>query len=178
MVLTVEERKIFYSNWLKLLAFVNGKYNIVRDFKNPDNPVGLNINEINKIRNKLWENCVIIDKYIKIVKLSDEDIKIVNSWKRFNKGKYIIIKELKKYCIFLDIDKEILYGVNGISEPFSEMLQSFPLMVETVLIPFKDKIIYDSLIVCQNIVFGPNYKKSFKEKYIEIKKEKGIQEML
>ena len=50
-------------------------------------------------------------------------------------------------------------------------------MIETVLIPFKDKIIYDSLIMCHNIEFGPNYTKSFEEKYIEIKKEKGIKEI-
>jgi hypothetical protein len=178
MVLTVEERKLFFKNWLKLLAFVNERYNMVQDFNNPDNPVGLNINEINKIRNKLWKNSFIIDKYIKVAKLNDEDLKIVNSWKRFIKGKFLIIKELKKYSIFLDIEKEILYGVNGISEPFSEMLYSFPLMIESVLIPFKGKIIYDGLIGRHNIEFGPNYKKSFEEKYKEIKKEKGIKETL
>jgi hypothetical protein len=178
MVLTVEERKLFYKNWLKLLAFVNDRYGIIYDFGNPANPVGLNINDITKIRNKLWKNSFLIDKYINIAKLNEDDEKIVKSWKKFIKGKFIIIKELQKYCVFLEMKNEILYGVNGISNPFSVMIPSFPFMVETVLIPFREKIIFDSLLACHNIEFGPNYKKSFKEKYKELKNEKNITEVL
>jgi len=94
MVLTVEERKLFFKNWIKLLAYVNERYNIVHDFGSPDSPVGLDVYEIKKIRNKLWKNCFIIDKYIKTANLNDEDIKIVNSWKKFikrYKGSIIIL---------------------------------------------------------------------------------------
>jgi len=47
-------------------------------------------------------------------------------------------------------------------------------MIKTVLIPFKGKILYDTLITSNNLQFGPSYRKSFRELYEEIKKKKGI----
>ena len=174
MVLSIEERIIFYKNWLKLLTYVNNEFRIIDGFGEPNNPVGLNINDLMKIREELWKNINVIDKYIKTSNLNIEDFYLVNSWKNCIKGKYLLIKELKKYCVFLDINKNNLYGVYGISSPFSQMVPCFPFMIETVLIPFNGKIIYDSLITSHNITFGSNMKKSFNEQYSEIKKEKGI----
>ena len=174
MVLTFEEKKIFFKNWLKLLTFVNNKYKIIKKFGSPENPVGLNINNIGKIRNKLWENVNIIEEYIKCSNLENEDKDIVVLWKKYKKGKFTIIKTLKKHTIFLDNKKNQLYGVNGITSPIIEMIPFFPIMVETVLIPFKNKIIYDSLLEYDNISFGGNYRRYFIENYNKIKKEKGI----
>jgi len=174
MVLSIEERKLFFKNWLKLLSFVNKKLKIIDNFGEPDNPVGLDINELMKIRKKLWENSKLIDEFIETSNLNMEDSKIVKSWNNFIVGKYLVIKELKRYCVFFDVDKDILYGVVGISSPFSQTISYFPSLIETVLIPFNEKIIYDSLIESNNISFGPNMKKSFNEKYSEIKKKKGI----
>jgi hypothetical protein len=178
MVLTVEEKKLFFKIWLKLLVYVNDEYKLVYDFGRSVGSTKVNINDAVKVRNKLWENSFLIDKYISTAKLSDADSEIVNLWKKFVKGKFILIKELQKYCIFLDIKTEAMYGVNGLSDPFSDMVPHFPIMIETVLIPFKGKIVYDGLMSLQNIEFGPNYRKSFEEKYKEIKEKKGLIEVL
>ena len=174
MYLSVDERKLFYKNWLKLLIFVNEKHKIVHDFGKPDSPVGLNIQDIGKIKKRLWENNILIDEYIKTSNLNKNDFQIVNFWKKHLKGKFVIIKELKKYCIFLNLNDNMIYGVKGISSPFSEMIPYFPYMIETVLIPFNGKIIYDSIIEGESITFGSSFKKSFNEKYIEIKNKKEI----
>jgi hypothetical protein len=47
-------------------------------------------------------------------------------------------------------------------------------MVNIVLLPFKDVIIYDSILCRECVQFGPNIRRDFREKYAEIKKEKGI----
>ena len=73
----------------------------------------------------------------------------------------------------MDMKKNNLYGVTGISCPLSEMIP-FPYMADTVLIPFNGKIVYDSLLVGKKISFGSNIRKSFNEQYSEIKKKKGI----
>ena len=178
MVLTLMERKMFFDNWLKLLAFVNKEYKIIKNFGNPTNPVGINVNDLMKIRKQLWKNEKIIDEYLKTTELSSKDYALVISWKKFIKGKFIVLKELKKYCVFLEREYEKLYGVHGISCEISEVLNPLPIMIETVLIPFNGKIIYDSLTETNNVHFGPNMRKSFNEKYIEIKKEIGIIGML
>lgn len=174
MLLTIEERKLFFSNWLRLLTFVNNSCNIIPDFGAPDNPAGLDIGNILKIRNKLWENSSLIDQYLKESDLNDEDFQIVNSWKKYINEDFIVIKELKKFCVMLDSKKEILYGVSAISNPLSEIIPFFPSFVKTALIPFKGRIIYDSIVVNSNVRFGSNYKKSLNISYAGIKKKKGI----
>ena len=39
--LELEDRKIFFDNWLRLLAFVNDKYNLVKYFGHPKSPVDI-----------------------------------------------------------------------------------------------------------------------------------------
>jgi hypothetical protein len=174
MVLSIEERKMFFKNWLKLLAFVNKKYKIIKNFGNPESPVGLNIDELMKIREKLWENSYIINEYLEKTKINNEDEKIVNSWNKYINGKFLFIKSLKKYSIFMDFDEKRLFGVYGISSPIVDMMPYLPIMIQTVLIPFNGKIIYDSLIKQDNVSFGKNMRQSFNEEYIEIKRRNGI----
>ena len=174
MVLSIEERKIFFKNWLKLLIFVNNKYNIINNFGTPKSPVGLIPEELMKIRNKLWGNNFLINEYLEKAKLKNEDKNIVSSWNKSIKGKYLFIKSLKKYSVFMDFENKKLYGVYGISSPIDEIVPYLPIMIKTVIIPFNGKIIFDSLIEMDNMSFGRNMRQSFNEEYIEIKKESGI----
>jgi hypothetical protein len=45
---------------------------------------------------------------------------------------------------------------------------------ETVLLPFKDTIIYDGLLNSYNISFGPGYRRDLNETYKEAKQRIGI----
>ena len=45
-----------------------------------------------------------------------------------------------------------------------------PLLVEATLLPFRDVIITDGLIMPYNMVIGSNMARSFKEGYMEAKK--------
>jgi hypothetical protein len=86
-----------------------------------------------------------------------------------------------KYSVFMDTDKNAtLYGVCGISDSFKEMIPAaaLPFMVETVLIPFQDKIVYDSLFNVFNISFGRGMRSSLKESYNAAKKKSGIIEQM
>ena len=174
MILEDKERKLFFKLWLKLLVFVNNKYKLIKNFGSPEIPVGLNIDDIGKIRNKLWKNYNIIDEFLKYTNLCKNDYEIVNSWKNFIKGKFIVLKNYKEYTVIMDSDNEILYGIYGITNPIIEMVPALPMMIETVIIPLKGKIIYDSLIQRYDVIVGKNMRQSFNEKYIEIKNRIGI----
>jgi hypothetical protein len=178
MTLLPEETERFFRNWLKLLAFVNDKHNLVKKFGHPEKPAKIKPETINKIKTKLWENAGIIDEYIDSVwDLPKDDIQLLKGWKSKQiGGDFIILRHLKKYSVFLNTDNSLLYGVIGISNPISEMIPSYmlPKPVETVLIPFGDKIIYDSLFNTYNIQFGSNIRDDYKDRYNEIKAKKGI----
>ena len=73
-----------------------------------------------------------------------------------------------------------VYGVIGISESIAEMFLPLhlPLLIETVLIPFRDKIIYDSLLMPYIMHIGSNMRRSFNVEYRALKEKHGITTML
>lgn len=103
---------------------------------------------------------------------SYDEIEIIKGFKRNIPGKYIIFKHLKKYTIFISTDGDVKsYDVVGISNPIDIMFLSYmlPIYVDAVLLPFRGKIIYDSLILPYNIVLGSGTKKG-SMKIIEIQR--------
>ncbi|MDR2713308.1 MAG: DUF6398 domain-containing protein [Clostridiales bacterium] len=72
-------------------------------------------------------------------------------------------------------DTKKLYGVCGISDPIKETLpDNIPFIVETVLLPFRGKIIYDGLFFTFNVSFGKNIRESVRVSYNEAKEKTGI----
>jgi hypothetical protein len=79
----------------------------------------------------------------------------------------------------MDSNAAKLFGVCGIYSSIDELLPgNLPFYLETILIPFKDKIIYDSFFKSYNISFGRGICSSFNHDYKRIKQEKGIVERL
>jgi hypothetical protein len=178
MTLLPEETKTFFRNWLELIAFVNDKHKLVKNFGHPKSPFGINLESINKIDTVLWKNVGIIDEYINSVRdLPKDDIQLLKEWKNKKvEGPFIILRHMKNYSVFLDGNNDLLYGVIGISSPISEMIPDYmlPVAVKTTLIPFGDRIIYDSVFSVSNVQIGPIMRMDYKGRYIEIKKKKGI----
>jgi len=67
------------------------------------------------------------------------------------------------------------YGVIGISNPIDLLFSSsmLPVYVDAVLLPFRGKIIYDSLIIPYNISLGSGIKKGLNQDYRESKEKYG-----
>src|ERR1035438_6923849 len=61
------------------------------------------------------------------------------------------------------------------TQPFDELVGPYlPVLTETVLLPFKDKIIYDSLLNTHRISFGAGIRRMFNESYQAAKAILGI----
>jgi hypothetical protein len=177
MTLQPEERQAFFRNWLGLLAFVNDRHNLIKNFGHPKSPVGISPDAVTKLKTKLWKNVGIIDEYIESVwDLPKNDIQILKGWKKKIYGTFIIVRHLKKYSVFMNEKNTLLYGVIGITGSIAEMMSAdmLPMPVETALIPFGDHIIYDSTFNMYNVQFGSNMRRGFKEQYSELKQKKGI----
>ena len=181
MNLTEQERTLFYKIWCALIWGVNEKRNIVPKFEKPVYGNPIDQEPFIAIRKVLWDNPQWIDDFIhdnECGELTETDLGILADWrKNFIKDSFIIMRHLKKYSVFMTWEEDAkLYGVCGISEPFSEMVPSaaLPLMIETTLLPFNDKIIYDSFLIYNRISFGGGVRKNFKESYNEVKAKTGI----
>jgi parallel beta-helix repeat protein len=71
----------------------------------------------------------------------------------------LTFRHLKKYTMFIDGSSAAnAYGVQGITRLLEEIVSPYlPIYVKAVLIPFEDRIIYDSLLAPYPIHFGGGY---------------------
>jgi hypothetical protein len=177
MKLKREDTDLFYRlNW-SLLFYVNQKYSVIKDLKEPilkdENP--RKIVELNEI---LYSNTEHIDSFVleNPFNFDNEELDIIKGWKKHLKGKFLIVAHLKKYSVFMTPDKEsIVYGVLGLYDEIEDIVPSFiPSYVNTILLPFKGQIIYNGFIMSYNINIVGNMKRGIQDEYQQAKRKFGI----
>ena len=101
---------------------------------------------------------------------------IVLSWKNFIQSEFIVYKQYKKYCVFIQQNKEEtrIYAVLALASDFNEVIPFFPCHASTVLLPFRDSIIYDGIISPYNVFFGSGIVADLKELFEITKARDGI----
>jgi hypothetical protein len=109
-------------------------------------------------------------------RLSEEELGIVSSWRHMVPERFIALRQLKKYMVLLACDEEsTAYGVTGLADPIERVIrQPLPAMVETVLLPFRGKIVYDGIISTFNVSFGPGSRRGFEGSFRTAKANQGI----
>jgi hypothetical protein len=165
MNLSPPECEQFYRIWWPLLKYVNQQQNLVADF--PDSPKlgSIKPQDAVVIRNALWDSGELLDAFIAVNpgNLSEEDLAVAQNWEHRLRGRFIVLKHLKKYSVLLHQEPQsTAYGVLGIVSPLQNILPfPPPVMVEAVLLPFGGKIIIDGLIIPYNVSFGGGMRKGF-----------------
>ncbi len=105
--------------------------------------------------------------------LSPDSLAVAKEFKHFVKGSFFVYKYLKDYTIFIKDEK--LYGVYGLSDPFYHFFgKHLPTYVDTVLLPYKDKITFYGILKGGSIRLGSGYKRSLNQVYKEAKAKYGI----
>lgn len=109
-------------------------------------------------------------------RLSAEELGIVSSWRHLVSGRFIALRQHKKHMIFLACDeKSCAYGVTGLVDPMELVIgQPLPAMVQTVLLPFRGKIVYDGIISKFRVAFGPGSRRGFEETLRTVKQTHGL----
>ena len=178
MILTNNDAKYFYDLWIPLLDYINKKYKILPELYGMNSPAGLPIQKIAIIANKLWENTAIIDEYISSSDSLNQNDKVqIMMWKDyFIHDEFIIDRHLKDGSIFISPHTEKVYLVKGIYSSMREMLDGLPMpqIVTATLIPFKDVIIHDGIVMPYGVTLGKNVSDQSKELYRSAKANNEI----
>lgn len=111
---------------------------------------------------------------------SKEELAIVSNWKHHIRGRFYIIRYLKNYAIFLDYKKPAkVYGVKALVSAFEDTIgDHLPIMVDAVLLPFKEWMTYDGFLFSHNIHFGGGIRTDLNEEFKLAKAQFGIIESL
>lgn len=178
MHLTEKEVECFYGIWFPLLHFVNQHRKLVPSFPKEWRNANVPPEAAVPIRNALWEDDALRETFIREnpARLSPDDLALVDSWKHRVAGDFFIFRHLKKYTIFIDGSSPANgYGVQGITSSLEEIVGPYlPIYVKAVLLPFEDRIIYDSLLSSYPIQFGGGYRRSLNDTYRDIQERGGI----
>ena len=166
--LNSEECRLFYETWYGLMGFVNEQKRIIKAKIKPEYPNDVSDVIIHKVREVLWEKPELIDEYINKAELSQEKIDILKLWRmKHKKGMFLVLEYQPEYAVVIapnEQGEDRLYGIKGMSNSLANILrQDLPVMIETVLIPFKGKIIYDSYIGTFPIGYAKGAKALFGE---------------
>jgi hypothetical protein len=172
MKLSSEEANLFYKLLFHLQYYVFINSNEANQKISIKEYITFSISDKMKYRDELWSNNKWIDNYVNENpdNLFKEELEIIESWEKRVNERFIVERILKKYAVFIS-DKSEVYGVIGITEDIEDIItpNEIPAFLETVLLPFKNKIIYDGLLSRYSMSFGKGIREMFKETYNKAK---------
>jgi hypothetical protein len=171
MILTQDEGLSFFKMYLPLLHFAYSR----KHYINFNKFKSTGIRDKMAAQKILFDKIQLIDEYLSKVKLNDQTVKDICEIKKHRKSKFIILKHLSQYSVFMDMNnRNKLYGVIGLTDELFEILPFFPIMIHGVIFNFRNKLVCDGLITNENIQFGPGIRKDLNREYKELKAKKGI----
>jgi len=127
-----------------------------------------------KARNYFNSNDYLLDEFISCNKkeLGEDEITILQGFKKRITRDFVLLKTLKSYTIFIDT-KNTIYGVYSLSDSLDEMLL-MPAVAKMTILPFKGKIVYDGFINSYNMHIGPNMCRGYQDLLNEKRRGKNI----
>jgi hypothetical protein len=181
MKLSPEDAALFYKLMWPLQFYVNRKLNLLPNIASVEQYANDDDFEAKlPVRNALYEKIELIDTFIdeNPARLNDEELAIVWNWKKFVAGDFYIERFLKQGAVFIGSGEPArVYLVLGLMDSLEDMLQYYqrpPILVKTVLLPFKGRIIYDGLFQTYSVFFGGGIKGDLKETYLAAKQNQRI----
>jgi hypothetical protein len=179
MKLSHDECRLFYKLHPALMFYANEKLRVTQD--RPADPQAHALLPPEKrleVRDALHAKPELIDQFVQEnpFGFSPEELEIVESWQHAVVGGFYIFRYLAKYTIFLSTETvPKAYGVLALADPLEELIGPYlPRMSDTVLLPFKGKIVYDGLLSGYNLTFGGGIKRMLNEEYKKAKADFGI----
>jgi hypothetical protein len=179
MQLAEPDCRLFYALHPALMWYANEQLGVLPDkVSTPERFASLPPEKRVKVRDALHAQPGLIDAFVRAnpCDLSREELEVIESWKHAVVGGFYIFRYLTHYTVFLGSENvPRAYGVLALVHPIEDLIGPYlPRLVETVLLPFRGKIVYDGLLSGYNITFGGGVKRSLNESYREAKNRFGI----
>jgi len=179
MLLTPLDVELCFKLHRALMFFVNQRLKVIPDdVASPDEFSSLSPEIRLKVRDTFLGHIDLLQAFVdeNPAHLTNDELDIVRSWRHLVHGKFYVFRQLKKYMVFLSMtDPAIAYGVLALWQPFEELIGPYlPVLTETVLLPFKNMIVYDGLMSSYRISFGPGIRRRLNESFKEAKARHGI----
>ena len=177
MKLPEPEVELFYKLHPALLFYANQRLSIAPDMTTLPQLLAMPEVKRYEIRSALYEHIEVIDSFVRENPqgFSPDELAIVESWKHFVQGQFYVFRHLKRYTVFLDPEPPPkAYGVLGLHDDLEDLFPRVPMLIEAVLLPFKNQLIYDGQCRYYNVFFGGGIKRRLNDSYQLAKAHPGV----
>lgn len=142
MHLTPQQNDRFFGIMNALLLYVNERFSVVTDFMFDDFDPAVEV-KASIVAQTLWENVEVIEDFVREnpYGLSQSDLRIAEAWKDRLQGVFTLVRHENGLALLMD--GENVFAVAGLEVDMDEALGRPPALVEAVLLPFGDLIVYD-----------------------------------
>ncbi len=169
--LSHEDYDHYINIHINLLLFTAHKIGYKQQVKTKEDFLNMATEDKLKVRNDLMKRLSIIDEFVAAnpCKFTPADLEIIKSWKQNHvSGTFYVMSYTENGALFLEEkDKnEKAYLVLALGTPLWEILPvQPPVRVQTVLLPFKGRIVYDGLVTADRVLFGGGMTRSLRAAY-------------
>ena len=174
MILERSETELFYQLWFPLLDYVNRKHHVRPEIGPINAEEGVDALDAKAIADYIWSHTAVLEEYLAVADLPENHAQIVEGWQRCRPGRYLVERHLKKGSVFISAEDGSVYTVKGLFSTWEEMLGECPVLLDAVLIPFRDSIVSDGLVSPYRISFGKGAREDFKDVYMNAKRNNTI----
>lgn len=178
MNLSREDADLFFKLMWAVQFYVNDHLKLIPDVPSVEVYKTLPQEKKVTVREALYQHIDLLDSFIaeNPANLTPAELAIVSGWKGFVAGDFYILKFLKRYTIFVSAKSEKVYAVLGLYDTIEDIFYGRrpPILIRTVLLPFRGRIIYDGLFHGHNIFFGPGIRGDLDEAYQRAKQNDRI----
>jgi hypothetical protein len=178
MLLSREDAQLVYKLHCALMQFVMEQVPRAGDPAPVAAYQSLTAEQRQEVTKALLGRLDLIDAFVAAnpARLADEELRIVSSWRYLVTGRFIALRQLKQHMVLLACDgKTTAYGVTGLVDSMERVIpKPLPAMIETVLLPFRGRIVYDGIVSTFNVEFGAGSRRSFEETFRAAKACGGI----
>ncbi len=170
--LSKEDAKLFYKIYFALLEFTNNKYKINTHIK-LYNCHGINPYEIKDIVDKFWKNkeTIVLEFCLaNPYKFNKEELEITSEFKKGIRDIFVIAEYELEYTVLMYKDK--VYMIKGINDNIDNIIPytELPYTTITSVIPFKNVLIYDGMLLGFGVKMGESFNDVVEKKYDNLMK--------
>ncbi|MBE9061951.1 hypothetical protein [cf. Phormidesmis sp. LEGE 11477] len=177
MKLSPADAQRFMSLMLPLQWYVNQEAQILPEVKDFESFCATEAEDKIQVRDYLFAHTELINRFVQDnpEDIDKEGLETISSWKNYIFGDFYIERFLKKYSIFI-ADDDTVYGVLGLTSGPSDFIdkRNLPIRVQTILLPFQNKIVYDGFFRFYSVLFGRGISSSLKQVYLIAKDNNAI----
>jgi hypothetical protein len=170
----------FFEILMPMLEWMKRRRDVKAELKKLKAELSPNYIEDQSALTILWKRPELIDEYLQknAGTLSREEKDTLSAWRKEHiNGPFIIERFLTTGTVFISAANGQVYLVSGITSHIEESLSKddLPCMVQTALIPYKGRIVYDSAMrAIPNLLGGGAGKQELKEIFMTARRQNRI----